>query len=451
MTKPLTTGRRPHLLLVKPAMGGRRSPACMEPLALAILASLTPSEVEVTVVDERLEEIPFSLKPDGVALSVCTFSARRAYEIAGHYRQRGIPVVLGGFHPTLCPQEGLLHADAVVLGDAEHTWPRVVTDLLAGTLQPLYRPLQAGPAPGTRPNRTVFLGKKYLPLHLLQFSRGCPRSCEFCSIRAFYGGAMSFRPVAEVLAELQSLPGRRVFFVDDNFLARPARVGPLLEAMIPMGLSWSSQADISFADDPAFLELVARSGCQSLAIGFESLHEDCLRQMGKGCNSLPLLRRRLDRIRRAGIMVFGTFVFGYDQDRPESIMKTLRFALDEKLFLANFNPLQALPGTPLYHRLRSQGRLAHHDWWLHPDYRWQQATVRPLGMGEEELTAGCAAARCRFHSLAGILRRLADRYANAKNIDNIKTFLAANLVSRLDIRSKTGASLWSQDLLKTGK
>jgi radical SAM superfamily enzyme YgiQ (UPF0313 family) len=424
------------ITLIRPRFAkGYQSPARMEPLALGILAALTPKEHSVRAVDERFEEVPIFEPTDMVAISVCTFSAKRAYEIAASYRLRGVPVVLGGFHPTLQPEEAMAHADAVAVGDAEATWPQIVADAMAGRLQRLYLPSSPGPAMPITPDRSVFRGKGYLPIRLVQFGRGCPRACEFCSIHAFHGSGVRQRPVEAVLEELRACHARRVFFVDDNLLADRAAFQRLMAAIQPLGLRWSSQMDLSIADDPNLLNMAKRSGCQSLIIGFESLNDGNLRQMGKTWNHASSFTTRLARIRQAGIMVYGTFLFGYDEDDPGVFKRTLDFALEQKFFIANFNPLQPFPGTPLYDRLRKESRLVYERWWMEPGWRWQESLVRPKGMTTEQLARGCRWARRNFHSLAGITRRLPSR-AHLGSLDNLAAYLASNWVSRREIRAK---------------
>jgi radical SAM superfamily enzyme YgiQ (UPF0313 family) len=425
------------ITLIRPRFSeGYRSPAVMEPLALAVLAALTPKEHEVRAVDERLGETPRDAGTDLAAISVCTFSARRAYEIAADYRKRGVPVVMGGFHPTLLPEEALEHADAVVAGDAEASWPRVLGDAASGRLRRLYAPAMPGPLEAAQPDRSIYEGRDYLPIRLVQFARGCPRSCEFCSIRAFYGGRVRHRPVAAVVEEIESCRSRRVLFVDDNMMSDHDALRSLMEAMLPLKVRWSAQMDAGIADDPGLLALARLSGCQSLIIGFESLDGGNLRQMGKGWNRASEFASCLGRIRNAGIMVYGTFLFGYDNDEPDVIDRTLEFALKQKLCLANFNPLQPIPGTPLYERLSGEGRLVYDRWWLEPAYRWHEALLHPRSMTAGQLTEGCRRARESFHSLPGIIRRLPSR-AHFGSLDNLAVFLKANLVSGMDIRAKS--------------
>ena len=428
-----------RITLIRPRMNSETwSPTRLEPLALGILATLTPKTHQLRMADEYLGDDPLAGETDLAAITVGTFSAARAYAIAAAYRQRGVPVVMGGFHPTLLPEEAMEHADAVVVGDAEASWPAVLDDLALGRLQRLYRPADGRPYAGVRPDRTLFAGRRYLPLRLVQFGRGCPRNCEYCSIRAFYHGHTAQRPVAEVVDELKLFRSRRILFVDDNLLADRDRLRQLLEAITPLRLRWSSQMDISIADDPELLALVRRSGCQCLIVGFESLSQTNLDQMNKGWNQAERHRERLHRLRTAGIMVYGTFLFGYDQDDAGSFQRTLDFAMQERLFLANFNPLQPIPGTPLYDRLRQENRLVYDRWWLEPAYRWNEALLRPAGMSAQELADGCRRARETFHSLSGMVRRLFSR-VHLGNTGNLVTFLGANIASGLDIRNKAAA------------
>jgi len=292
-----------------------------------------------------------------------------------------------------------------------------------------------GPAVAASPDRSVFQGKCYLPISLVQFGRGCPRACEFCSIHAFYGSDVRYRKVEAVVAELKATRARRIFFVDDNLMADPNALRSLMEAILPLEIRWSSQMDMTIADHPDLLDLARRSGCQSLIIGFESLSDGNLRQMSKGWNQTSSFELRLARIRQAGIMVYGTFVFGYDEDDFSSFQRTLDFVVSQRFYIANFNPLQPFPGTRLYERLQKEARLVYDQWWMEPSHRWKEALVHPKRMTAEQLTTGCHWARERFHSFAGIARRLPSR-AHFANLDNLAVYLASNWVSRREVRAK---------------
>ncbi len=411
----------------------------MEPLGMAILAALTPEDWEVQFWDDRCERPPLDAPADLVAISACTYSALRAYQLADHYRARGLTVVLGGYHPTLVPDEAQTHADAVVLGDAEVSWPRLLQDLAEGKLQPRYGEASAAPQPGIRPDRRIFR-HRYLPILMVQFGRGCRAHCDFCAIRAFYGQGYAHRDIGDVVEEIRASGRRRVFFVDDNLMTDGAVFKDLMRALIPLRIRWSTQIDLGCADDPEVLELMKASGCQSLTIGIESLQPETLARMAKGWNHAGNYEGQLGRLRAAGIMVCGCFVFGYPQDTPEVFARTAQWALDQKLFLANFMPIMPLPGTPLYARLAKQGRLVAEGWWLDARFRWMEALVIPEGMGREELSAGCREARRLFNRPRGILARLWKAPHHTRDLDNLLVYLLANFLGRRDRRAKYKAS-----------
>jgi radical SAM superfamily enzyme YgiQ (UPF0313 family) len=358
---------------------------------------------------------------------------------------------MGGYHPTLCPKEVQQHADAVAVGEAEGLWPAIVQDARQGTLRPRYEHARPPDLAGVQPRRAVFAGTRYLPLNVVQFGRGCHHSCDFCCIKAFYKKEIRHRPVRDVVAEIAADGRRRVLFADDNLAADRQRLGDLLQAITPLGLRWSGQISLDFVEEPGLLQAMVRSGCQSVLVGLESLDPANLARMGKGWSRAAEYGQRLAAIRRSGLMIYGTFVFGYDGDRPQSIQRTLEFALQQKLFLANFNHLQPYPGTRLYRRLQRQGRLLYPRWWLDPGYRFGEAVFRPLGMTPEQLTEGCRRARDRFHGAASIARRIVEPRANLGSLENAATFLLVNLVSRQDLRRKRGLRLGGLAARRAGR
>jgi len=429
-----------RVALIRPGLGARDERrgfafSCQEPAALALVAGLTPPDVELVVIDDRFEAIAFDEPWDLAALSVGTFHAQRAYDIAAQFRARRVPVVMGGFHPTLCPDEVAPHADA------EGTWPAILADARVHRLQPRYVCPPGLPLGGVAPRYDIFAGKGYAPLRVVQFGRGCRFACDFCSVRSFFEGAFRQRPVAEVVRDIEAGGRRRIFFADDNLCANPEALKELLRAIRPLGLKWTSQLSLDFADDDELLRLAAESGCQVVVVGLESLDGANLKLMRKGWSKPEEYTTRLAKLRDHGIMVYGTFVFGYDHDTPEVFARTLDFALEQRFFMANFNHLQPYPGTPLYARLEGEGRLRYARWWLDPRYRFGDACFVPRGMSALELTRGSDWARTSFHSLKQIARRACDRKSNARSLDNLGTFLASNLVSRRDIGRKRGMRL----------
>lgn len=436
-----------RITLIRPNLCAKRSSDAMEPLGLAILKALTPPEIEVVCYDDRVEDVDFDDSTDLVGLTVETGTARRSYQIAAEYRRRGVPVVMGGYHPTLLPEEAQHYADAIVLGDAEGAWQQVVADASRDRLESRYRSRELGPLTGPVPDRNLYRGKRYAPVSLFQYSRGCRFNCDFCSIRAFYGSDLRQRPVADLVAEIERVSPRHVFFVDDNLFVDAAKARELFEALVPLGIRWSCQVSIDATRDSSLVRLMARSGCLSALIGFESLDERNLQQMKKRWNlKWTDYATAIEVLRDAGILVYGTFILGYDHDTPDAFDVTLDFALRHKLFLANFNPLTPTPGTPLYDRLRRQGRLLYDRWWLDPSYRYGEATFRPQGMSAEQLTRGCYRARTAFYSYSSIGQRLFGRGGNLRSPFPAAVYLLSNLVSKKEIHSKQGRRLGDPSL-----
>jgi radical SAM superfamily enzyme YgiQ (UPF0313 family) len=329
----------------------------------------------------------------------------------------------------------------VVIGDAESSWRQLIQDARAGRLERIYR----GDFPaldGLRFDRSIFRGKRYRPVGLVQFGRGCRYACDFCSIHAFYGNRLRWRPLADVVEELKTIDRRYVFFTDDNLFNDEGRFRGLLEAIRPLRLRWSCQTSLDVAADPDLVRLMSASGCLSVMIGFESLDAASLREMHKSWHQKYGSYERLVQVfRDQGIMVYGGFVLGYDHDTIETFAATLQFALQSKLFLANFNPLAPTPGTPLYDRLRAEGRLLHDPWWLHPEFRYGDAMFQPSGMSGEELMAGCYRARTEFNRYRNIFSRSLDFRANCRSLRHAAAFWLANLTSRREIHRKQGRPL----------
>ena len=402
-----------RLTIIHPCIGRRPGQEYirtwqMEPLPAATLAGLTPKDVAIKFYDDRMDDIPFDEPTDLVAISVETYTAKRAYQIATEYRRRKIPVVMGGFHAALCPDEVARHAEVVVIGEAELTWPQVIDDARHGTLKKFYRQEQRPSLTGLKPDRSVFRGKRYLPIGLVEAGRGCHFKCEFCAVQTVFDSTQTRRPVDDILAELRQLKDTKklFFFVDDNITSNLAQAKEFFRALIPLQIRWVSQSSINAAHDEEFLALLARSGCQGVLIGFESLNPANLKAMNKSFNTMRGgFATALANLRRHRIRVYGTFIFGYDGDTPESFGPTVDFAQEHALYIAAFNHLTPFPGTPLYARLVQENRMLYEAWWLDDRYSYNRIPFQPKGMGPEELQQGCLAARRRFYSWPSILRR----------------------------------------------
>lgn len=426
-----------HIAFIRPNMGNYRSSDALPPISFAILAARTPPEVTITLYDDRIEVIPEDDNQDLVALSVETFTARRAYEIADSYRKRGITVVMGGYHPTLAGDEALEHADAIVIGDAEGAWEDLLNDFCNDTLQKRYTGGNARGLDEYRMDRSIFNGKKYVPVELVQYSRGCRFACEFCSIDAFYKNSIRIRPVQSVVNEIKRLDRKKLFFfVDDNLFNSRKELHLLLDAITPLKVKWSCQISIDVARDEELLDRLHISGCIFALIGFESLSKKNLKQMGKSWNYVS--GEYLDivqKFHRRGIAVYGTFVFGYDHDTTELIEKSLEFALKAKLEIANFNPLTPTPGSALYERLMKEGKMIHKQWWLDPSYRYGDPIFKPRQMSGEHFAKKCFEVKKRFYSRRSIVKRLF--FSDTKfNFFRLGMVLLANFVSRKEVLRK---------------
>ena len=380
----------------------------MEALPAATLAGLTPKDVEVRFYDDRMEAIPFDEATDLVAISVETYTAKRAYQIATEFRKRQVPVVMGGFHATLCPDEVAQYAEAVVCGEAELLWPRVVDDARHGRLEKFYRQTGRPSLAGLNPDRSIFRGKRYLPIGLVESGRGCHFRCDFCAVQTVFGASQTRRPNDRIIAELAAMKQDRklIFFVDDNITSNLAEAKEFFRALIPLKIRWVSQSSINAAHDEDFLDLLVRSGCQGVLIGFETLNPDNLRDMNKSFNLMRGgFEKALANLRRKRIRVYGTFIFGYDRDTTASFSPTVRFAREESLYIAAFNHLTPFPGTPLYARLQQEGRLLYERWWLDERYSYNRIPFQPRGMEPEVLRENCLAARREFYSWRSIAQR----------------------------------------------
>lgn len=414
----------------------------MQPLSMAVLASLMPPDVETTFFDDRMESINYDDPTDLVVISVETFTALRAYRIAAQYRQRGISVVLGGYHVTLLPEEAGMHADAIVIGDAEPVWNRVISDAHKGRLQAQYDGRGQRELRNVRPARSIFGNRNYQNITLVEYARGCNFKCDFCSITAFHKAAQSHRPARDVAQEMEKTDSRHFFIVDDNVVSEPSKARELCHEITPLHINWVGQASIHIAQDDELLEMMARSGCRGVLIGMESINQENLKDMGKDWNTAQMTyRESLQQFRKHGLAVYGTFVFGYDRDDWSVIQESVAFAREHKLFLAAFNHLVPFPGTPLYHRLKDQGKLLHDQWWLDPEGRIGDVTFRPARISPKRLEEGCLWARREFYGWRSMLDRIRDRGANAKNATMLGVYLGLNLSSHFDIDLRQGLQL----------
>jgi len=433
--------------LIYPAVGRKEGKPYvrawqMQPLSMAVLASLMPADVETTFFDDRMESINYDDPTDLVVISVETFTALRAYRIAAQYRQRGTSVVMGGYHVTLVPDEAGEHADAIVMGDAEPVWNQLISDARKGRLQEQYDGRGQRVLRDIRPDRTIFGSRNYQNITLVEYARGCNFKCDFCSITAFHKAAQSHRPARDVAQEMEETGSRRFFIVDDNVVSEPSKARELCRELTPLRINWVGQASIHIAQDDELLEMMAKSGCRGVLIGMESINQENLKDMGKDWNTAQMsYGESLQQFRKHGLAVYGTFVFGYDHDDWSVIRESVAFAREHKLFLAAFNHLVPFPGTPLYHRLKAQGKLLQDQWWLDSEGKVGDVTFTPTKISPEQLEEACLWARREFYGWGSMLQRIQDLAANAKNATMMGVYLGLNLSSHFDIDLRQGLQL----------
>ena len=438
------------ITLIKPNIGKREHSeyidnASMEPLQLGVLAALTPPEFEVVMYDDRLEPIPYDEPTDLAAITVEAFTARRAYEISAAFRRRGVKVLMGGMHITLLPDEAAQNADSIMLGDAEDKWAQMLKDLKDGSLKARYicDPVTV-PQAGVITRRDIYKDKKYLPLTLLQFSRGCKYHCSYCASSVYFNRHQYCRPVDEVIAEIRSQKRKFLFFVDDNIVADREKAKELFRALIPLKVKWVSQGSIDMLEDKELMSLMVKSGCLGHVIGFESIRADSIKGMDKGVNRKYVADHYADAVkelRRWGLQTWAAFTIGHDTDTLESIDETYKFALRNKFCFAAYNILMPYPGTPLYDRLKEEGRLLYDGkWWMHPDYRFNYAAYIPRNMTADELTAAGFACRRKFNRFRSILYRVLEIHTNLRNPLRFVTYLIYNPIFRREVYEKQGMS-----------
>jgi radical SAM superfamily enzyme YgiQ (UPF0313 family) len=427
-------GREEHSLYVDEAR--------MEPLMLGVLAGLTPPDIDVVMHDDRMERIPYDDATDLAAITVETYTARRSYEIADEYRKRGVPVILGGMHVTLLPDECAEHADSIFLGDAETLWSQVIRDLRNGRLQERYEgPPGVGQIGGVLPRREIFKGKGYLPIALMQYSRGCRFTCSFCAVSQYFEKKHYIRRIDEVLQEIEEQDRKFIFFVDDNIGSDRQALKELCRELIPLKVRWFSQASLDLTREPEIIKLMADSGNVGNVTGFESITYASLKESKKSPNigQFSNYKREIRILREYGMQTWAAFTLGYDNDTYDSIMATMEFALRNRFTFAAFNILMPYPNTPLYWKLEQQGRLLFDGkWWLHPEYRFNQAAFTPGRLSADELTDACHEARKRFNNVTSLIYRFSDVKTNLKTLWSVAAYWRYTTLFRKEVYKKHG-------------
>ncbi len=377
------------------------------------VAALTPPDWQVTIVDEKIEKLDLEQGADLVGITAMTTTVKRGYELAAHFRNRGIKVVMGGMHASCLPDEARQHCDSVVIGEAEGLWPMLLRDFEQNQLQPVYQHPDGLPSLEQlpRPDWELLRAKNYLPLHYMETTRGCPMNCEFCAVTSAFGGKYRTRPQDEVLAELKQLRPftglltlkNCVFFIDDNIISNRAYAREFLARIADLKLHWFGQASVNIAKDPEILKLCQQSGCTGLFLGFETLSPETLAAVGKRVNRPDEYFEVVQKIHDHGIGVDGSFVFGFDTDDAGVFDRTLEFVLKAKLEVAYFSILTPYPGTRLHRRLVAQGRLLTRDWSL---YDANHVVYQPKTLTPDALLSGYYRVFKEVYTIPSIFKRL---------------------------------------------
>jgi len=424
------------ILLISPERERKKEEAFLFRLSflnLPYVAAVTPSDIEVKIVDETFEKIDFDQRVDLVGLTAQTPVAPRAYQIATEFKKRGIPVVMGGVHASMIPDEALQYVDAVVVGEAEEVWPDLIEDMRKGQLKRIYQGNGfIDPSKLPLPRRELLNDKFYFPLKLLETTRGCPHHCDFCGVSKFFGFRYRSRPLSEIDRELtalfpkgskmnpilkrilslfsRDLPyflKRRLLYIIDSNVAGDRRFAlDLVSLLKQYDLLWWGHAPVSVAFDPNLLDGFSQSGCIALNVGFESFSIKNLQTMGKGFNQPSRYAEAVKRIRDQGIGIMGTFIVGLDDDDPGVFQRIIDFSNNQRLDWALTFIMAPYPGTESYQRLEKEGRIFCLDW---EKYDSLNAVYHPILMSVEELENGMRRVWKEIFSLNSIYQRILKR------------------------------------------
>jgi len=386
--------------------------ATLPPLSILYIAGLTPKEHDIKILDECVQTIDFDEPVDLVGITSMTFTAKRAYQIAGEFRKRNVKVILGGIHASSVVEEALMHADSVVIGEADDLWGIVLQDASKDELKRTYQanrkePLDHLPTPRfdlldmTKYVRLPFRSSPNIPI---QTARGCPFNCEFCSVSKFWGKKIRFRPVKEVVNEISLSKADSVFFTDDNFVANPQRTLELCDALTPLRIKYICQIDSLAFKHPEIIKALKKSGCFMAFVGFESINKSTLNNINKSFNKPDNYPKLIKMLHRNKINVYASIILGFENDDPKTAKTTAAFLINEKVGLASFFRVTPFPGTRLFERLDKQGFLIDNKWWLTRGEGPSELIKYPGNPYKgEELTS---IATKHFYSWKSILKRL---------------------------------------------
>ncbi|MBN2174015.1 MAG: B12-binding domain-containing radical SAM protein [Bacteroidales bacterium] len=395
------------ILLISPATDTekRTNKGLMMPqLSLYILEGLTPPEHEVKIIEEEITDIDLDEPCDLIGISCMTANAPHAYELCSEFRKRGKTVVLGGVHPTILPDEALEHADSVVIGEAEGVWENLLLDFQNGGLQKKYHNPLPDLGKYVPKDFKKILKKRLFNLIPIMTSRGCPYNCDFCCVTNLFGKKIRHVPVENVVRDIQESGARNFMFLDDNIIGHPKYAKALFRALKPLNIRWVGQASISLlVNDDELIQLAADSGCKALFMGIESVSEEQMKTMRKAIKEIDHLESAIRKIKKMGILIHASMVFGFDNDRQETFKEAVRFLIKNKVSTVSFNVLTPYPGTKVYDEMKACNRLTTDNWRY---YDHNTVVFRPQHMSPLELQICKVKARKEFYKLRSVLKRL---------------------------------------------
>ena len=401
-------------------------------LSVLTVAACTPEHHDIHIVDEHIEAVDLDEDADVVGISFMTAHAPRAYELGDEFKKRGKTVVFGGYHPTFMAGEALRHCDAVVQGEAEYSWPRALADIENNRLQRIYNPQKSVDlCTLNNPPRHLLDKRGYITINAVQVTRGCENSCEFCSVSTFYGNEQRFRPVAQVVEEMESIASSFVLFIDDNIIGDEDYAKRLFSALIPLRKKWVSQASLRIAENHELVELAARSGCCGLFVGLESINSDSLEEAKKGFNETDRYLESMRKLQGAGIGIETGLMFGFDHDEVSIFQRTMDFLLEANIDAVQVSILTPLPGTALYKKMMKQRRIIDHKW---ENYDYRHVVFQPSKMTPEQLQNGVDWMIGEFYSPKNIAKRVFLNFLKPNIYRNLFLTLPVNLAYRRDAR-----------------
>jgi radical SAM superfamily enzyme YgiQ (UPF0313 family) len=373
-------------------------------LSLPTIAALTPADWDVKIIDSRIQEIDYSAKVDLVGLTAFIGEVPYAYSVADRFRERGIPVVIGGVHVSALPQEALEHADSVVIGEAEYVWKDLLSDLENKRLKPTYHSDQFCDMKSmVTPAYALMDVKMHGGGYALQATRGCPFNCDYCAVTGVFGRTFRMRPVGEVLSAIKSFPGRDFFFLDDNICGNPDYAKELFKAIVPLKKHWGGQTSITFSRDEELLRLYYTSGGRYALIGFETITQEGLAGVNKQWNKAAEYAGAIRKIHDVGINILGSFILGLDSDDISVFDRTLEFIMENSIDAAQFHILTPFPGTRFYDAMKAQNRITQTDW---AKFTTCEVVCTPKKMLPQELQDGYHRIYRQTYSIPNILKRV---------------------------------------------